>query len=327
MVSNKLDLPPFIAWDHGENYPFSACMAKLMECLGGDSALYTYNFFAGISGDDFIMCYGNNRHYNDCVSVCDNAASFFSRTFGRIGLAYDYVPVARWKQDKEALKERIRCFIDRGIPVLAKGESAAPDYNQNYFLLYAYEDNGEHITLSGGDPSSAHSYELDKADCGFIFIDSLPVITHLAAVYRESVLQLPAIMQMQSETGTFFGAKAYENWARDLENGRYDAYKEESFDNWKDWCIYICNIATNSGHGRDFLAKAYVHNTDMQSILQLVCLLDRNHDLWQELEAKGAGFNVTLETLQDKEKRADIAQTIRKFIPLNQTIIELFTEN
>ena len=38
MTSNKLIMEPFICWEHGENYPFSACMKKLMECLGGDSS-------------------------------------------------------------------------------------------------------------------------------------------------------------------------------------------------------------------------------------------------------------------------------------------------
>jgi len=62
MSVNKLNLGQFIHWDWGQNYPFNACMAKLMECLGGDIALYTYDFFAGISGDDFVMCYGDNQN-------------------------------------------------------------------------------------------------------------------------------------------------------------------------------------------------------------------------------------------------------------------------
>ena len=34
MRANKLELGQFIHWDWGQNYPFNACMAKLMECLG-----------------------------------------------------------------------------------------------------------------------------------------------------------------------------------------------------------------------------------------------------------------------------------------------------
>lgn len=43
MSIHKLELGQFIHWDWGQNYPFSACMAKLMECLGGDTSLYSYH--------------------------------------------------------------------------------------------------------------------------------------------------------------------------------------------------------------------------------------------------------------------------------------------
>ncbi len=36
MRQNMLDLGKFIGWERGQNYPFSACMSKVLECLGGD---------------------------------------------------------------------------------------------------------------------------------------------------------------------------------------------------------------------------------------------------------------------------------------------------
>lgn len=36
MDASQIALSPFIAWEHGENFTFSACMKKLMECLDGD---------------------------------------------------------------------------------------------------------------------------------------------------------------------------------------------------------------------------------------------------------------------------------------------------
>ena len=71
-------------------------MAKLMECLGGDTALYTYEFFAGISGDDFVMCYGDNGKFNDCVSVCTDNEAFLERVCGMIGLEYRLVKHDEW---------------------------------------------------------------------------------------------------------------------------------------------------------------------------------------------------------------------------------------
>lgn len=325
MDSNKLELGQFICWEHGENYPFSACMAKLIELLGGDTSRFTYGFFAGLSGDDFIMCYADNGECNDCVSVCENTERFLKRTFNRIGLKYEYVPVKVWKMDREALKAKLRDFIDRGIPVLTKDEQGMDGAYANYDLLYAYESGGERVSRYCGDPKHNQDSALDELKCSFIFIDSLPVIDDLAKVYRESVLQLPEIMKSKTETGVLFGANAYRAWADDLENGRYDRYTGESFESWRDWCVYVCNLATNARHGWDFIAKAYVHNPDMPNILHMISLLDRNErQLWHELEEQGFGFNVTLENLQNREKRLKAAETIRRIIPVNEEIERLF---
>lgn len=43
MSIHGLELGQFIHWDWGQNYPFSACMAKLMEYLDGDTSLYSYH--------------------------------------------------------------------------------------------------------------------------------------------------------------------------------------------------------------------------------------------------------------------------------------------
>lgn len=321
MLSNKLILEPFICWEHGENYPFSACMKKLMECLGGDISFYTYDFFAGLSGDDFVMCYGNNGRFNDCISVCEDTESFLNRTFGRIGLAFEYLPNEKWIKDTERLKRKIRNFIDRGVPILTKGEGEDTNFN----LLFAYDENGDVFSISCGDPSYNRVCKLQETQINFIFIDSLPVIRDVRAVYRESILQIPVIMRGQTKNGVTFGANAYRNWADDIEYGRYAQYTSESFDKWKDWCIYVCNLATNARHGWDFIAKAYVNNTDMPNILHLIRLLDRNEDIWRnELEKNGFGFNVTLENLQDASKCEDIAKAIRKLAQANEEIIKLF---
>ena len=36
-MKNKLELGQFIHWDEGQNYPFGACMSKLIERVGGDT--------------------------------------------------------------------------------------------------------------------------------------------------------------------------------------------------------------------------------------------------------------------------------------------------
>lgn len=321
MISNKLIMEPFICWEHGENYPFSACMKKLMECLNGDLSFYTYDFFAGLSGDDFVMCYGNNGRFNDCVSVCEDTKSFLDRTFGRIGLQFEYLPVEQWRKDPDNLKRKVREFIDRGVPVLVKSEGA----DANYSLLFEYNENGDVFSVSCGDPAYNKVCQLPEENINFIFIDNLPVIRDIRAVYRESILQIPVLMRSSTKNGVTFGADAYRKWADDLEKGRYAQYTSESFDQWRDWCIYVCNLATNARHGWDFIAKAYVSNTDIPNILHLIRLLDRNEDIWRnELEKNGVGFNVTLENLQDATKCKVAAMAIRKLAKANDEIIQLF---
>lgn len=147
MSVNKLNLDQFIHWDWGQNYPFNACMAKLMECLGGDTALYTYEFFAGISGDDFVMCYGDNGKFNDCVSVCTDNEAFLERVCGMIGLEYRLVKHDEWKTNPALYFDFVKQFIDHGIPVLCAGVNK----NTNYDLLISYNDETMKCHLSCGD--------------------------------------------------------------------------------------------------------------------------------------------------------------------------------
>ena len=263
-------------------------MKKLMECLGGEQTLYTYGFFAGLSGDDFVMCYGGgNGQYNDCVSACAETGEFLRRTPSRIGLAFSYAPSQDWTRSPESLKQRIRDFVDRGLPVLVKGEGK----DKSYSLLIAYSREGGAYTTTCG-LQETHS-ALEEGGASLAFIDSLPIIHNLSRVYRESILQLPMLMSSQAEPGVTFGAAAYRNWANDLLGGRYDGLTPETFHSWADWCVYICSLATNVGHGWDFIARAYVHNPDLPNILRLIALLDRNGQVWKELEALGFGFNIT----------------------------------
>ena len=328
MDASRIALSPFIAWEHGENFTFSACMKKLMECLGGDQTLYTYGFFAGLSGDDFVMCYGGgNGQYNDCVSACAETGEFLRRTLGRIGLAFSYAPSRDWTRSPESLKQRIRDFVDRGLPVLVKGEGK----DKSYSLLFAYSREGGAYTTTCGAPEAGTASglqethrALEEGGASLIFIDSLPMIHDLSRVYRESILQLPMLMSSQAEPGVTFGAAAYRNWANDLLGGRYDGLTPETFHSWEDWCIYICNLATNAGHGWDFIARAYVHNPDLPNILRLIALLDRNDQVWKELEALGFGFNITAEAFGDKERCRLAAHAIQKLVKTNEEILRLF---
>lgn len=321
MCTKKLELGQFIHWDWGQNYPFGACMAKLMECLGGDTTLFTYDFFAGLAGDDFVMCYGNNENFNDCVSVCTDSASFLARISGMIGLEYQLVTHSVWTKTPKPYFDLLKQSIDRGIPVLSAGTLE----NRNYDLIISYDDTTMKCHIScGDDVQYGEDIPFPELKCDLIFINQLPIISSLADVYRQAVMQIPALMTAKpTKDGVYFGAEAYQKWAEDTVNGRYDSYTAETFDAWKHWHIYICNLATNARHGTNFLHQAQEQNPDMTFIPELLSLLDENTAVWNELEALGGGFNCTIDTLHDHKKAENIANTILKLKNSNEKIIHL----
>ena len=322
MSANKLELGQFIHWDWGQNYPFSACMAKVMECLGGDTTLYTYEFFAGLAGDDFVMCYGDNEKFNDCVSVCSDNETFLARVCGMIDLEYRLVKHDEWKADTDLYYGFVKQFIDRGIPVLC----ADAGENSNFDLLLSYNDETGKCHLScGDDVQYGTDVSFREIECDLIFIERLPRITDLAGLYRKAVMQIPVLMQEEPTANeVFFGAEAYRRWAADIRNGRYDRYTAENFDSWRHWCIYICNLATNGGHGEGFLRRVYELNPDMTFVPELIALFHENDKVWNELESLDGGFNCTIETLHDKKQSAAIAEVILKLAETNEKIVKLF---
>ena len=61
--------------------------------------------------------------------------------------------------------------------------------------------------------------------------------------------------------------------------------------------------------------------------LKEMCIRDRAMGvLWGELEKLGGGFNISLETLQDKDKSAAIAAKLREFAACEKTAAEILSE-
>lgn len=323
MKQNRLELGQFIDWNLGQNYPFGACMAKLVECLGGEQGKQNdaYEFFSCLAGDNFVMCYGNNDKFNDCVSVCTDVEPFMRRVCGILGMEYLLVRKAEWSADVGRYYAMVKDFIDRGIPVLVKGSGN----NKNYNLLTSYDDETGLTHISCGDDVNYGSDEMfGEMEYDLIFINRMPQIPDIAAVYREAVMQIPKLMSaQQTEDGVVFGAEAYRRWIEDTRGGRYDAYTEDTFDAWKHWHIYICNLSTNASFGETFLKDAQKYNPDLTFIPELISLRQKNDEVWSELEANGGGFNATLENLQDKEKREKIVKALEKLLVTNKKIIEI----
>jgi hypothetical protein len=300
----------FIHWDWGQNYPFNGCMSFILECLGENTDTYDYWFFAGISGDIFTMCYGNNGYFNDCVSVCFDGQAFIKDVFNKIGYDYQYIASDEINKHKEKYIKLVMEYIDKGVPVLQRGLPG----NANFDVIYGYDNNGKTLSYMVGDEEYKGDINTSETiNRDWIFIGSKTRQRPISEIYREAIMQIPKLFNYSTNNDVTFGANAFRQWADDIENGRYDSYDNTNFNDWKDYKVYVCNLATNSGGPKGFLEKAYQYNPDFSFITEIINLYQRTGELWNELEAIGGGFNATLDTLQNPDKRKVIASKVRQF--------------
>jgi hypothetical protein len=121
-------------------------------------------------------------------------------------------------------------------------------------------------------------------------------------------------------------------WAGDIENGKFDGMAIEEFDTWAYYTNYVCVLATNGSCCHEFLKRARELNPDMGFLEEVSRLYKRIADIWnnnkgEDLEALGGGFNVTLEVLQDKDKRRKIAAKIRECAEVMDEVVRVLNEN
>jgi hypothetical protein len=92
------------------------------------------------------------------------------------------------------------------------------------------------------------------------------------------------------------------------------------------YTIYVCNLATNSSCCQEYLDRALKLNPDLEFINEIRSLYEKMRHMWNEqdgedLEAIGGGFNITLDALQNQQKRGKIAAKIREFAECTDKII------
>lgn len=307
------DIHNLVTWHHGQNYPFNGCMQFIMEKIGRQD-LADYWFFAGISGDSFTFCYGNNGEYNDCLSVVSGGPRFIEDIFNLIGYEHTYVTQDEINADKERFVGKVMEYIDQGTPVLVR---VPVGRHSDYNVVCGYEDDGRTLLVLAGDASVPSRVDVTQGVRGdWVFIGSKQKEVNMAELYRNTVLRIPEWLTMpENGTGVSFGAAGLNKWADDIEHGRYDSLTPETFEAWRDYTVYICNLSTNAGGSRNFLARAYRLNRDLAFIPDVIKTYhragsDRPGGLWFELERLGGGFNVTLETLEDTKARKAIVAVV-----------------
>jgi len=166
---------------------------------------------------------------------------------------------------------------------------------------------------------------------GLLFIGSKVNARPLGDIYRSAVASLPAKLTLRTEN-LRFGAEAFEAWADEIEGGKFDDTAPEEFDGWKDYCVYVCNLATNGSCCHGFLDKAMELNPDLGFLSEVAERYKKMMRMWndedgKDLEALGGGFNISLETLKDKSARNKIAAKLREFAAAAGEAAEILNEN
>jgi hypothetical protein len=333
---------PLITMHYGENYWFNGCARYVMECLGEKD--YDYGFFAGLTGDNFAQVYSFDRFRGDGVTdyfLSDRRdTNFIEDIFAECGYASTFVPIKQPVNNQSMYIRTLMAYIDKGIPVICNHRGKDPNVKWGWAVIVGYEDYGktllyitselkepEHITPDALFPDPDNLIPGQENSNGWIFIGEKRKEVELAELYRKRILTLPQLLTTKTE-GYCFGAEAFRSWASDIENGKFDGMKIEEFDPWYMYTVYVCNLATNSSCCHGFLEKALQLNPDLTFIKEIHRLYDRMRKMWNEqngedLESIGGGFNITLDTLQNKNRRSRIAAKLREFAEVVDKVVEV----
>lgn len=314
--------------EYGENYWFNGCARYLMECLGEKD--YDYWFFAGLTGDLFTQHYTYTKYSGDALSfymMQENPAEYVEEIFAKCGYSVTFVSKKELRKNTEMYLNTLISYIDKGIPVFTWGKYEGmlvgyEDYGKVLLFITGNNDQPERITLekileiiyNPEAEDKVFEYNPDKE--GWIFIGDKKENRLLADIYREAIYAIPRYHILKTDSYCF-GAEAFRAWAKDIENGKFDNMTVEDFDTWAYYTNYVCVLATNGSCCYGFLDKAQELNPDFTWLDKVKELYRLTGHMWNnnngtDLETLGGGFNITLELLQDKEKRSKIAEIIRK---------------
>ncbi len=331
--------------EYGENYWFNGCASYLMECLGEPD--YDYWFFAGITGDLFTQHYKFNFPY-DAVSAYHcvyGDKKYFEDIFAKCGYFAEVLLNRDVSKNKEIYLQKLMLYIDKGIPVITLGTGEMPES-----VYIGYEDCGKTLLYVSGNSDTPKRISCDKAmesgipdAVGFIFAGEKKEDVPLAKIYRDAIFALPELLSVNNDKYCL-GAAAFRKWADDIDRGIFDNISPDEFEIWGMYQNFVCVLATNGSCCYGFLNKAQELNPDMTFLEDVSRQYRITQLLWnaqceavdefaecihkygyvtENLESLGGGFNVTLEVLQNKEKRAKITSTLLKFADVTDEITNI----
>ena len=334
--------------EYGENYWFNGCAKYVMECFGEKD--YDYWFFAGITGDVFTQHYAYAKYAGDALSsymmeerMGGDPGGFVLETFAKCGYAATYVSNQELQNNTEMYLNALTAYIDKGAPVIAWGTPLVgvfvgyEDYGKTLLYITGNSNVPERVALEKiirGEVEKSQ-YELRSQFGGWIFVGEKKRDINLAQAYREAIREIPRRLSADAKLYCL-GADAFRAWANDIESGRFEGMEPAEFDAWSHHTNYVCVLATNGSCCHGFLNKARELNPDMGFLEEVSGLFRRTAQMWggeggqndaDSLEALGGGFNVTLEALQDRERRVKIAKKIRECADATDEIMRVIQAN
>lgn len=331
----------FITSNHGENYWLNGCGRYVMGALGEKD--YDYEFFAGMTGDVFAQVFSYDHFRQDCLTdyrLSSGDYSFVLDVFKRCGYAATFVPGTDLRANPKMYLQTLMGYIDRGVPVIS---NLVINGHNAWIVLVGYEEHGKTLlfmTDNMAEPERVPSADIftdtsavvqrddyigrlvaavntDAAwSRGWFFVGEKAEQKDLKQLYRDAIAALPGLLTIKTEAYCS-GGEAFRAWAAEIESGKFDSMEPENFEPWLMYSNYVCMLATNGSCCHGFLKRARKLNPDMEYLKEVSRLYKKTRNMWNKqkgrsLEALGGGFNITLETLQDKEKRAKIAAKIRE---------------
>lgn len=332
------NIHPLITSEYGENYHFNGCARYVMESLGAfkDEPDWGYWFFAGLTGDVLAQVYSYGEYRGEAVTSCmfsREGGRYLEGIFDKCGYAATFVPEMKLLAHRQAHVQALIDAIDRGVPVIAATRNGPP-----WGVYVGYEAHGKTLLYLGGDRQEpervpieraidAHAAS-DHAALGWLFIGEQKRQVDLAGLYRDMIRGIPGLFAARNDQ-CCFGAEAFRAWAEGIESGRLDGMTPEAFEDGWGWHISnICNMATNGSCASIVLDRALALNPDLTFLPEVIGLYGRTAEIWNkdngnDLECLGAGFNVTLGALQDRERRRGIAARIREAADCMDKVVEI----
>ncbi len=310
-----------VTWREGQNYMLNGCMQYLMECLGMDEA-YDYWFFSGVTGDNFVQVHGpHHDEFYHCLSHVIFDREFARNIFDACGYEVDYIDRAEINADRPAAVEKVVESIDAGVPVISKSREGSKEFT----AICGYEDDGESLLILEGDNTEPTRYDASgHIAADFIFAGEKKETPPLAEVYREAVMDIPSLLNRPPMDGITFGEQAFTDWADSFLDGRFDEVPADELKTWNVHGSYLCIAATNGGC-REFLTRAAELNPDMDFIDELDAIYVRQDELFKNIEAMGAGFDLSPAKLTDREFMGRVSETIREFETCCDEVLDVFS--